>query len=72
METSYTTEELIKELTAATCGAAASVRDKQVFTEALRSLVRLAKAEQMLDLRTNIRTLNKVPPATLHSHWEVD
>ena len=72
METSYTTEELIEELTAATCGATASLRDKQIFTEALRSLVRLAKAEQMLDLRTNIKTLTKVPLGTLHSHWEVD
>jgi hypothetical protein len=70
--TKYSTEELIEELTAATCGDTASSREKRVFVEALRSLVRLAKAEQMLELRTNTKKLTEIPSDSLHSHWEVD
>lgn len=72
MKTKYTTEELTEELTAATCGTTASLREKRAFIEALRGLVRLAKAEQMLELRTDMKTVTTLPAATLHSHWEVD
>jgi hypothetical protein len=72
MNTKYTTEELIEELTAVTCGDAATAREKRIFTEALRGLVRLAKAEQMLELRTDVKKLTEIPSHTLHSHWEVD
>jgi hypothetical protein len=72
MKTNYSTEELIEELTAATCRDTASAREKRAFTEALRGLVRLAKAEQMLELRTDVKKLTQLPSDTLHSHWEVD
>jgi hypothetical protein len=72
METKYTTEKLIEELAAATCGPAASAREKRVFIDALRSLVRLAKAEQMLELRTDVKKVTEIPSDTLHSHWEID
>jgi len=72
METKYSTEKLIKELTIATCGAGASLREKHAFTEALRGLVRLAKAEQMLGLRTDAKKLTKLQSDPLHSYWEVD
>lgn len=65
MKTKYSTEELIEELTAATCGDAASPREKRVFVEALRSLVRLAKAEHMLELRTNAKKLTELPSDSL-------
>jgi hypothetical protein len=72
METKYSTEELVEELTAATCGDAVSAREKRVFADALHSLVRLAKAEQMLELRTDVKKLTQIPSDTLHSYWEVD
>lgn len=72
METKYSTEELIEELVAVTCGDTASEREKRVFTDTLRGLVRLAKAEQMLELRTDVKKLTELPSDTLHSQWEVD
>ncbi|OGB24763.1 MAG: hypothetical protein A3I66_24675 [Burkholderiales bacterium RIFCSPLOWO2_02_FULL_57_36] len=72
MKTKHSTEELIEKLTSATCGENASIREKRVFKEALRSLVRLAKAEQILELRTDVKKVIELPSNTLHSHWEVD
>ena len=72
MEPKYSTEELIEELTTVTCGDAASERERRVLTDALRSLVRLARAEQMLELKTDVKKLTAIPVETLHSHWEVD
>lgn len=72
METKYSTEELIEELTAATCGENVSLREKRAFMEALRGLVRLAKSEQLLELRKDVKKSTVPSPETLHSYWEVD
>jgi hypothetical protein len=72
METKYSTEQLIEELAAATCGENASSRERRAFTEALRGLVRLAKSEQLLELKTNVKKSIDQPARQLHSHWEVD
>jgi hypothetical protein len=72
METKYSTEKMIEELTAATYGNRASLREKRAFIEALRSLVRLTKSEHMLELRKDVKTLTKSPSDELHSYWEVD
>jgi hypothetical protein len=55
------TEEMIAELVSVTCGEDASVREMHTFREALRSLVRLAKAEQMCEMKTDIRSLTAAP-----------
>jgi hypothetical protein len=72
METRYSTEDLIEELTIATYGENISSRKKHVFVAALRGLVRLAKAEQMLELREDAKIATTVSSIKLHSHWEVD
>lgn len=72
METRYSTEDLIEELTTATYGENISSREKHVFVAALRGLVRLAKAEQMLELRENTKKATTLSSSMLHSHWEVD
>ena len=72
MRANYSTEDLIEELTAATYGDSVSAREKRAFVDALRGLVRLAKAEQMLELRTDVKKVIEVRSESLHSHWEVD
>ncbi len=72
MATRYSTDDLIEELTAATYGEGANPRERRVFIDALRGLVRLAKSEQMLELRTDVKKLTELPSDTLHSYWEVD
>jgi hypothetical protein len=57
MNTISSTEVLIEDLLAATYGCGADTRQKFVFREALRSLVRLAKAEQVLEMRTTVEKL---------------
>lgn len=59
------TEEMIEDLVNATCGEQAGTREKRVYREALRSLVRLAKAEQMFDMKSDIQTLVGAPTDTL-------
>lgn len=56
MQAKYSTETLIEDLVTATYGDNVSAREKHAFGEALRGLVRLAKAEQMLEMRTDIKS----------------
>jgi hypothetical protein len=51
------TETAIEDLVAATCGKNATARQKHVYRETLRGLVRLAKSEQMFEMRTNVDKL---------------
>jgi hypothetical protein len=53
----------------ATYGDNVSVREKHAFGEALRGLVRLAKAEQMLEMRMDIKNkLSQLPCDSLPSY----
>ena len=45
------TDEVIEELIAATCGLHAGARQRHVYAQALHGLVRLAKVEQLLEMR---------------------
>lgn len=73
METKYDTEHLIEQLMIATYGGNVSVREQHAFKEALRGLVRLAKAEQMLEMRKDIRKVSRsISCDALHSYREVD
>ena len=67
METRHATETLIEQLLQATYGDDVSGREKHAFRESLRALVRLAKAEQMLDLRIDARRLTSIPRDSLQS-----
>jgi len=45
------TDKVIEDLTAATCGLHSDKRQGYVLAQALHGLVRLAKAEQLLEMR---------------------
>lgn len=45
------TDKVIEDLTAATCGLQSDQRQMYVLAQALQGLVRLAKAEQLLEMR---------------------
>jgi hypothetical protein len=45
------TDKVIEDLTAATCGLQSDQRQSYVLAQALHGLVRLAKAEQLLEMR---------------------
>ena len=57
MKITSSTELLIENLLEATYPCNASGRQKFVFKEALLGLVRLAKAEQVLEMRTTVENL---------------
>jgi hypothetical protein len=61
MEAKHATETLIEQMILATYGDQGSPREKHALRESLRALVRLAKAEQMLDMRIDARRLTAVP-----------
>lgn len=57
MENHFNTETVIEQLVTAFSGENATVREKHTCREALRNLVRLAKSEQMLDLKMDVEIL---------------
>lgn len=59
-------DEVIEDLVNVTCGEHASSRERHVYREALRSLVRLAKAEQMYEMKVDVQTLMAPTDAVLH------
>lgn len=61
MDTSKHTDEVIEDLIDVSCGEQGSTRERYLYREALRSLVRLAKAEQMYEMRADLRLLLEVP-----------
>jgi hypothetical protein len=52
------TEVAIENLVAAACAVDASAREKHIYREALRSLVRLAKSELMLAMKKDVYMLS--------------
>jgi hypothetical protein len=58
-------EEMIEDLVNLHCGESANARTRHVYREALRSLVRLAKAEQMFEMKSDIRMLIHAPTDTM-------
>jgi hypothetical protein len=51
------TDAVIENLIAATLGEEASSRQKHIYRENLRSLVRLAKAEHVVEIKASVRKL---------------
>lgn len=51
------TELVIESLTAATLGEEATAREQHIYMENLRNLVRLAKSEQVQEIKENVRRL---------------
>ena len=50
-----TTKNMIEELTIAMCGAMPNLRECHVFSQALHALVRLAKSEQVLEIKQDVQ-----------------
>lgn len=61
-----TVEMAIDNLIGATLGGDAPYRDKHLFRESLRGLVRLAKAEQMLEIKTSVERLTGAIKTDVH------
>lgn len=57
MKNETCTDQVVSQLVANLLPSAASLRDKHLLRETLNSLVRLAKSEQILEMKNNIRHL---------------
>lgn len=57
MKRKLDTEDVIENLIAATLSAEAGVRERHLFRENLRNLVRLAKSEQVMEIKASVRKL---------------
>jgi hypothetical protein len=70
MTAQYSTDTVIEEMVAAVYGNTVSERQKHLYRETLRALVRLAKAEQMKDMRRDVLKVTGEPLPDLHHHGE--
>lgn len=57
MKKKLETDAVIENLIIATLGEDAPARQKHMYAESLRSLVRLAKAEQVMEIKESVRKL---------------
>ena len=57
MKKKLDTDDVIENLITATFGEEVTARERHVFRENLRGLVRLAKAEQVVEIKANVRRL---------------
>ncbi len=64
MKIETSTDLLISDLVTNLLPMTASVREKHLLRETLNSLVRLAKSEQILEMKSNIRRLTGPLPVT--------
>ncbi|HYD63100.1 MAG TPA: hypothetical protein VEC35_22290 [Noviherbaspirillum sp.] len=64
MKKKLDSDDVIENLITATLGECASARQRHVFRESLRGLVRLAKAEQIVEIKASVRRLT----GALESH----
>jgi hypothetical protein len=65
MKTQSATEQLIASLVETAFAHHGEARQLHLYRESLRSLVRLAKSEQLLDMRTSVRKLVGVAACTV-------
>lgn len=57
MNTALNTEVVIEALVAANCGEDGSARERHLYRQALLSLVRLAKSEQIAEMKASAERL---------------
>jgi hypothetical protein len=57
MKKRTSTDTAIEELVAASCTGTMTLREAHIYREALRGLVRLAKSEQTLEMKTQLNRL---------------
>jgi len=68
--TQYSTDTMIEEMVEAQYGNTVSVRQEYLYRETLRALVRLAKAEQLREMRLDVRKASREPLPDLQHHGE--
>lgn len=72
MKTILGTQNLIENLVQATYGDNVPLRQKHIFKETLQALVRLAKAEQMLEMRRDVeKSVSNGTVDTCQAYWKV-
>ena len=54
----FNSDDVIENLVDLTCGETATAKDRHVYRESLRNLVRLAKAEQKQQIRMELYQIN--------------
>jgi hypothetical protein len=57
----FCSEDVIEVMVETMCGATVSGYDKEIYREALRGLVRLAQAEQILSIQLDFNNLTDGP-----------
>lgn len=57
MKKQLDTDQVIENLISATAGEDTTARQQHIFRENLRNLVRLAKAEQVVEIKTSVKRL---------------
>jgi hypothetical protein len=57
MKTKLDSDQVIEQMITAMLGQDAGVREQHVCRESLRNLVRLAKTEQVMEIKQNVRKL---------------
>ncbi|HEV7618556.1 MAG TPA: hypothetical protein VGO51_10690 [Burkholderiaceae bacterium] len=72
MATKPSTEQVITDLIDTFYERDLTVREKYVFRESLRGLVRLAKSEQMLEMKANVKKLTGVITPTVQRRTKAD
>lgn len=60
MKKKLETDDVIERLVMATLGETASARQQHIYRENLRGLVRLAKSEQVAEIKANVRRLTGI------------
>ena len=68
--TQYSTDSMIEEMLAALDEGRMSARQKHLYRESLRALVRLAKSEQLQEMRADLRKATSAPLPDLHHYDE--
>lgn len=62
MKAQIYSDDVIEAMVEAMCGGRIPEVDRDIYREALRGLVRLAQAEQLLSMQLDFNTLTKGPP----------
>lgn len=52
-----TTQDLVEALTNTFCADPVDIRQRHIFEQSLHALVRLAKAEQMVEIKASVKKL---------------
>jgi hypothetical protein len=60
MKKKFDSDDVIESLISATLGEQAGARERHLYRESLRSLVRLAKAEQVVEIKASVKRLTGV------------